>query len=136
VREKHRRLIGSTTTPTRSTAAVFVIPLYRTAQAASGRLFLWKNNMTDAPLYALGDDPAFERCLPDTLKEDGPDAANLRDPRNYSNDAHDKGGRTMDGIIQREYSPEHLRRCSGIIPNVLARVLPNALVRSFNVGVF
>lgn len=55
------------------------------------------------PLYQLGDDLAFERCLPDTLKEEGPDAANLRDPRNYSNDAHDKGGRTMDGIIQREY---------------------------------
>jgi lysozyme family protein len=59
--------------------------------------------MTATPLYQLGDDPAFERCLPDTLKEEGPDAANLSDPRNYSNDRHDKGGRTMDGIIQREY---------------------------------
>jgi lysozyme family protein len=59
--------------------------------------------MTVTPLYQLGDDPAFERCLPDTLKEEGPDAANLSDPRNYSNDRHDKGGRTMDGIIQREY---------------------------------
>lgn len=54
-------------------------------------------------LYQLGDDPAFERCLPDTLKEEGPDAANLRDLRNYSNDPHDRGGATMDGIIQREY---------------------------------
>lgn len=32
--------------------------------------------MTATPLYQLGDDPAFERCLPDTLKEEGPDAAN------------------------------------------------------------
>jgi hypothetical protein len=30
-----------------------------------------------APLYQLGDDSAFERCLADTLKEEGPDAANL-----------------------------------------------------------
>lgn len=55
------------------------------------------------PLYQLGDDPAFERCLPDTLKEEGPVPNDLRDPRNYSNDAHDRGGMTMDGIIQREY---------------------------------
>ena len=44
-------------------------------------------------LYQLGSDPAFEKCLPDTLIEEG----------GYSNDAHDPGGMTMDGIIQREY---------------------------------
>lgn len=37
--------------------------------------------------------PAFLRCLPFTLKEEG----------GYSNDAHDPGGMTMEGIIQREY---------------------------------
>lgn len=45
------------------------------------------------PLYQLGDDLAFERCLPSTLKEEG----------GYSNDAHDPGGMTMEGITQREY---------------------------------
>jgi hypothetical protein len=63
-------------------------------------------------LYQLGDDPSFDRCLPDTLKEEGPDAANLRDARNYSNDPHEKGGATMDGIIQREY--DKLRLAQGL----------------------
>jgi lysozyme family protein len=43
--------------------------------------------------YPLGYDPKFEACLPDTLKQEG----------GYSNDAHDPGGMTMEGIIQREY---------------------------------
>jgi lysozyme family protein len=43
--------------------------------------------------YPLGSDPQFEKCLPDTLKQEG----------GYSNDAHDPGGMTMEGIIQREY---------------------------------
>jgi lysozyme family protein len=62
------------------------------------------------PLYQLGDDLAFERCLPDTLKEEGPVPTNLRDPRNYSNDKHDRGGMTMDGIIQREYDRWRIAR--------------------------
>lgn len=52
------------------------------------------------PLYQLGDDLAFERCLPDTLKEEG----------GYSNDAHDPGGMTMEGIIQREYDRWRIAR--------------------------
>lgn len=56
-----------------------------------------------AALYQLGDDPSFERCLPFMLKEEGPVPSDLRNARNYSNDAHDAGGMTMDGIIQREY---------------------------------
>jgi lysozyme family protein len=43
--------------------------------------------------YPLGEDPKFEDCLPDTLKQEG----------GYSNDAHDPGGKTMEGIIQKEY---------------------------------
>ena len=43
--------------------------------------------------YPLGSDPKFEACLPDTLRQEG----------GYSNDAHDPGGMTMEGIIQREY---------------------------------
>lgn len=37
--------------------------------------------------------PQFLACLPFVLKEEG----------GYSNDAHDSGGMTMEGIIQREY---------------------------------
>lgn len=37
--------------------------------------------------------PRFLACLPYTLREEG----------GYSNDAHDPGGMTMEGIIQREY---------------------------------
>jgi lysozyme family protein len=43
--------------------------------------------------YPLGLDPQFESCLPDTEAQEG----------GYSNDAHDPGGMTMEGIIQREY---------------------------------
>jgi len=57
--------------------------------------------MTDTPTshdrsfipYPLGLDLNFEKCLPPTLLEEG----------GYSNDAHDPGGMTMMGIIQREY---------------------------------
>jgi lysozyme family protein len=53
-------------------------------------------------MYRLGSDPAFEKCLPDTLTEEG----------GYSNDAHDPGGMTMEGIIQREY--DRWRRAQGL----------------------
>ena len=42
---------------------------------------------------AIETSPRFLACLPFVLKEEG----------GYSNDAHDSGGMTMDGIIQREY---------------------------------
>jgi lysozyme family protein len=37
--------------------------------------------------------PRFVACMPFVLQEEG----------GYSNDAHDSGGRTMHGILQREY---------------------------------
>jgi lysozyme family protein len=43
--------------------------------------------------YLLGTDVKFEKCLPDILVQEG----------EYSNDAHDPGGMTMEGIIQKEY---------------------------------
>src|SRR5271156_5648561 len=43
--------------------------------------------------YTIGLDPKFEKCLPDTLIQEG----------GYSNDAHDPGGMTDYGIIQKEY---------------------------------
>lgn len=43
--------------------------------------------------YPIGSDPKFEKCLPDTLMQEG----------GYSDDAHDPGGKTDYGIIQKEY---------------------------------
>lgn len=61
----------------------------------------------------------FYTCLPYTLAQEGRpgtkpsdwvnadgtlNAACWSDPRNFSNDAHDAGGATFDGLEQREYS--------------------------------
>lgn len=43
--------------------------------------------------YIVGQDSSFDKSLPFVLGEEG----------GYSNDAHDPGGMTMWGIIQREY---------------------------------
>jgi lysozyme family protein len=48
-------------------------------------------------------DDRFVACLPFTLAQECPHPDNWPDPRNFSNDAHDPGGKTMCGIIQREY---------------------------------
>lgn len=54
--------------------------------------------------YPLGLDPDFEKCLPDTEVQEGvPWASGPLPMRAYSNDAHDPGGKTGEGIIQREY---------------------------------
>jgi lysozyme family protein len=49
------------------------------------------------------DDPRFLACLPYTLAQECPHPDNWTNPANFSNDAHDPGGKTMCGIIQREY---------------------------------
>lgn len=67
------------------------------------------------PLYQLGDDPAFERCLPFTLKEEG----------GYSNDPHDRGGMTMEGIIQREY--DKWRRARGLPTRWVKNIAPDEM---------
>lgn len=48
-------------------------------------------------------DDRFLLCLPYTLAQECPHPDNWSDPRNFSNDAHDPGGKTMCGITQREY---------------------------------
>lgn len=48
------------------------------------------------------DDKQFMKCLPITLVQEG----------GYSNDAHDPGGMTMKGIIQREY--DKYRKANGL----------------------
>jgi lysozyme family protein len=54
--------------------------------------------------YPLGTDSRFERCLPDTEAQEGvPWASGPLPARAYSNDQHDPGGKTGEGIIQREY---------------------------------
>lgn len=45
----------------------------------------------------------FPDCYPWTLAQESPDPKNWNDPRNYSNDKHDPGGQTFNGIIAREY---------------------------------
>lgn len=45
----------------------------------------------------------FLVCLHFTLAQECPHPNNWADPRNFSNDKHDPGGKTMCGIIQREY---------------------------------
>jgi lysozyme family protein len=45
----------------------------------------------------------FLICLPFTLAQECPLPGDWSNPKNFSNDAHDPGGATMCGIIQREY---------------------------------
>lgn len=45
----------------------------------------------------------FEVCLPFTLAQECPYPSDWSNPANFSNDKHDPGGKTMCGIIQREY---------------------------------
>jgi lysozyme family protein len=47
--------------------------------------------------------PRFLACWPFTLIQECPLPNDWSNPRNFSNDAHDPGGETMCGIIQREY---------------------------------
>jgi lysozyme family protein len=54
--------------------------------------------------YPVGLDPKFERCLPFTEAQEGvPWASGPMPARAFSNDAHDPGGKTGEGIVQREY---------------------------------
>lgn len=45
----------------------------------------------------------FLTCLPFTLTQEAPYPSTWGNPRNFSNDPGDPGGKTMDGIIQVEY---------------------------------
>jgi lysozyme family protein len=55
--------------------------------------------------YVVGTDSRFDKVLPFTEIQEGPlPWLSGRGPqRDFSNDAHDPGGKTMEGIIQREY---------------------------------
>jgi lysozyme family protein len=54
--------------------------------------------------YVLGTDSEFDKILPDTEVQEGvPWASGPMPSRAYSDDAHDPGGKTGEGIIQREY---------------------------------
>jgi lysozyme family protein len=63
--------------------------------------------------YVIGTDPQFEKCLPDTLVQEG----------GYSNDAHDPGGMTMYGIIQREYDAD--RKAWGLPTQWVKKISPD-----------
>lgn len=53
----------------------------------------------------------FAACLPLTLAQECPFPADWSNPHNFSDDAHDPGGKTMCGITQREY--DQYRKSSG-----------------------
>lgn len=54
----------------------------------------------------------FLICLPFTLAQEAPFPNDWSNPRNFSNDPGDPGGKTMCGIIQTEY--DHWRRAQGL----------------------
>lgn len=45
----------------------------------------------------------FPICLPQVLAQECPHPNDWANPKNFSDDAHDPGGKTMCGITQREY---------------------------------
>jgi len=47
--------------------------------------------------------PRFLICMPFMLAQEAPFPSQWGNPRNFSNDPGDPGGKTMDGIIQTEY---------------------------------
>lgn len=54
--------------------------------------------------YVVGTDPAFDKCLPFTEAQEGvPWAVGPLPLRAFSNDKHDRGGKTGEGILQKEY---------------------------------
>lgn len=57
--------------------------------------------------YPMGLDKKFEACLPDTEVEEGVAWSSGQMPKAaYSDDKHDPGGQTGEGIIQKEYDPK------------------------------
>jgi len=57
------------------------------------------------------DYPAtFLTCLPFVLKEECPFPNDWSNPKNFSDDAFDPGGKTMCGITQKEYDRDRINR--------------------------
>src|SRR5215469_12907652 len=52
----------------------------------------------------------FTTCLPFTLAQECPYPSEWGNPKNFSNDPGDPGGKTMDGIIQIEYDSYRVRQ--------------------------
>jgi len=55
--------------------------------------------------YVVGTDKGFDACLPSTELQEGPIKwiSGPMPAKDYSNDKHDPGGMTGEGIVQREY---------------------------------
>ena len=56
--------------------------------------------------YVVGTDPEFDKILPFTEIQEGPVpwVSGAAPAKDFSNDAHDPGGATEEGIIQNEYN--------------------------------
>ena len=65
----------------------------------------------------------FMACLPFTLAQECPHPSDWSNPANFSNDAHDSGGKTMCGIIQREY--DQFRRAEWLPVQDVRRITQN-----------
>jgi lysozyme family protein len=63
--------------------------------------------ITPAVTIAVG---RFDACLPYTLAQECPFPDDWSNPKNFSNDAHDPGGKTMCGITQSEYDVDRKKR--------------------------
>ena len=69
--------------------------------------------MTEATIeHAPADLARFHACLPFMLVQECPHPGDWSNLRNFSDDAHDPGGKTMCGITQREY--DHYRKTHGL----------------------
>ena len=55
----------------------------------------------------------FNKCWPFVLIEECPFPNDWSNPKNFSNDRFDPGGKTMCGIIQREY--DQYRKHHGLL---------------------
>lgn len=62
------------------------------------------------PMMARAYSQRFLDCLPLMLINECPLPGDWSNPKNFSNDAHDPGGRTMCGIIEREYDAYRARK--------------------------
>lgn len=62
----------------------------------------------------------FLICLPFTLTQECPFPNDWSNRKNFSNDAHDPGGETMCGIIQREY--DIYRKSKGLATQDVSKI--------------
>jgi len=66
------------------------------------------------------DNARFAACLPLILRQEQKVFGDWSNPKNFDNDRHDPGGKTMNGIIQREY--DTYRKAKGETPRDVRKI--------------